>query len=151
MTIARSLFAFVFINTIYIGLPVMAWGFDDVPGFFASPARTAYAITGFVLALIAAGFRLRSSGFGDQKDDPVKKIRRQTVVLQLVRVVAVIAEHRHRPARERAVARHQHHVAGDQRGRHRARRDAKRLEGDGRDRQRGEHAEHHGALAQPKT
>jgi protein-S-isoprenylcysteine O-methyltransferase Ste14 len=89
MNLFKGIAAFLFINAAYIGVPVVGWGFDDVQGFFANPARAAYAAMGCALALFAGIFVAIRGPRGDQKGDPEKLVRRQSVVLQLVRVVSL--------------------------------------------------------------
>lgn len=89
MNVLRAVVTFIFINIVYTGLPLVSWGLDDVSGFFASPAREGYAMTGFALAVIAGVMVARRTASGDQRGNPAKRVRRQTVVLQLVRIVSI--------------------------------------------------------------
>jgi hypothetical protein len=39
MKIARSIVSFVYTLAIYVGLPLIGWGMDDLPGFYSCPQR----------------------------------------------------------------------------------------------------------------
>jgi protein-S-isoprenylcysteine O-methyltransferase Ste14 len=52
MRLLRAFGSTVFTLVIYLGLPLLGWGLDDLPAFFALPPRFGYAL----IVLIMAGF-----------------------------------------------------------------------------------------------
>ena len=85
MKITRSIVSFLYTLVIYMGLPLLGWGFDNLPGFFAYTQLTGYAIsiTGFGLL---AGYAIqRPGGLGNPgKGQKNKFVPRQRVVRILV-------------------------------------------------------------------
>lgn len=65
MKIARSLLSFVYTLVIYIGLPLLGWGLDDLPGFLAFPQLTGYSASIIVFGLLAGYLIQRPGGMGN--------------------------------------------------------------------------------------
>jgi len=85
MKIARSIASFLYTQVIYIGLPLLGWGFDDLPGFFAFPQLTGYAISIAGFGLLAGFAIQRPGGLGNRgKGQENKFVPRQRVVRILV-------------------------------------------------------------------
>ncbi len=62
---ALSLIALTII--LYVGLFLLGWGLGDIPGFFTNPARAAYVLFMFLMALAAPFIaRLVPEGIGDK-------------------------------------------------------------------------------------
>jgi protein-S-isoprenylcysteine O-methyltransferase Ste14 len=82
MKIARSIASFLYTLAIYVGLPLLGWGFDDLPGFFALPQRTGYAISIAAFGLLAGYLIQRPGGMGNTlgKGQEGKFVPRQRVV-----------------------------------------------------------------------
>ncbi len=74
---------------IYLGLPLLGWGLDALPAFFANPARLVFAAQVAVTAVLA-GYQAvaipQVGGFAST-GDANKRVRRQTIA----RVVLVLA------------------------------------------------------------
>lgn len=89
MKILRAIGFFCTTLVIYLAIPLLGWGLDDLAGFFASLPRLAY--TGLVLALgAAAGYQAYSTPEGIRGGGaglPGKRQSRQAVV----RVIIVAA------------------------------------------------------------
>lgn len=58
MKIVRSLLTFLYTLAIYVGLPLLGWGFDDLPGFFSFPPLIGYSASIAAFGLLA-GFMLQ--------------------------------------------------------------------------------------------
>jgi len=84
----RILGFFAYTMVIYVGLPLLGWGLDDIPGFFSLPVRVAYAVF-FVVAALAAGYQsiIVPGGVGGSKGEEGKLVRRQS----LLRVLLVLS------------------------------------------------------------
>jgi protein-S-isoprenylcysteine O-methyltransferase Ste14 len=84
----RILSFFAYTLVIYVGLPLLGWGLDDIPGFFALPVRVAYAVF-FAVAGLAAGYQstIVPGGVGGSKGAEGKLVRRQS----LLRVLLVLS------------------------------------------------------------
>ena len=81
MKIARSILSFLYTQAIYMGLPLLGWGFDDLPGFFAFPQLICYAISIVGFGLLAGYAIQRPGGLGDRgKGKEDKFVPRQRVV-----------------------------------------------------------------------
>ena len=78
-----------FITTLvmYLGLPLLGWGIDDLEGFFSLDQRLGYAVSIGVLGL-AVGYQALDdpAGIRGSKGQVDKLVRRQSVV----RVVAIL-------------------------------------------------------------
>lgn len=65
MKIFRCAITFFYTLAIYLGLPLLGWGFDDLPGFFAFPQLVGYAISIAAFGLLAAYMIQRPGGMGN--------------------------------------------------------------------------------------
>jgi protein-S-isoprenylcysteine O-methyltransferase Ste14 len=65
----------------FLGLPLLGWGFDDLYGFFSLPQRLGYAIVVFMLGL-AAGYQAFDDpeGIRSCRGEKEKLVKRQSVV-----------------------------------------------------------------------
>jgi protein-S-isoprenylcysteine O-methyltransferase Ste14 len=81
MKYLRSIGSFLYTLFLYVGLPVLGWGIDDVSGFFARPQFLGYVATIAGFGVIAAYqmFHLPESLTGG-KGQPEKFVPRQRIV-----------------------------------------------------------------------
>jgi protein-S-isoprenylcysteine O-methyltransferase Ste14 len=87
MKYLRSIFFSIATAFIYLGLPLLGWGLDDLRGFFSLPPRTGYALTaGFFAVLVGVQALSGTEGIRGGKGEESKLNRRESVV----RVVLVI-------------------------------------------------------------
>jgi len=86
MKIVRSIMSFLYTLAIYVGLPILGWGLDDLPGFFAFPQLVGYAITIAAFGLLAGYLIQRPGSMGNPlgKGQETKFIPRQRIVRILV-------------------------------------------------------------------
>lgn len=86
MKILRSISSFFLTLVIYIGLPVIGWGLDDLPGFFAFPQLTGYSISIIAFGLLAGYLIQRPGGMGNTlgKGQTGKFVPRQRAVRILI-------------------------------------------------------------------
>jgi len=85
MKITRSIVSFLYTQAIYMGLPLLGWGFDNLPGFFAYPQLMGYAISIAGFGLLAGYAIQRPGGLGNPgKGQENKFVPRQRVVHILV-------------------------------------------------------------------
>jgi protein-S-isoprenylcysteine O-methyltransferase Ste14 len=84
--ILRSISSFFLTLVIYIGLPVIGWGLDDLPGFFAFPQLTGYSISIIAFGLLAGYLIQRPGGMGNTlgKGQTGKFVPRQRAVRILI-------------------------------------------------------------------
>ncbi len=87
----RSAVTFLMGCSIYLGLPVVAWGILDILGFLEHPARLSYVVLVLILNAFAA-IRIPEIG----KDRPaeqttLRKQHRAVVLLQILSVAIVLA------------------------------------------------------------
>jgi protein-S-isoprenylcysteine O-methyltransferase Ste14 len=71
---------------IFVGLPLLAWGVDDVPGFLAEPARLGYATVAVLLNTLVG---MRMPEVGKKRDIPRKIVHRQRVAVALMQVFSL--------------------------------------------------------------
>lgn len=71
---------------IYIGLPVVGWGLDNLPGFFSFPQLTGYATSIAAFGILAGYLIQRPGGLGNAtgKGQANKFVPRQRIVRFLV-------------------------------------------------------------------
>ena len=87
LTPARRLAFFFVMTAAHVGVPLLAWGFDDVGGFFANPARASFiAVTVALLAFMAV---LMSPGMMS-KGAEGKYVREWTLAFYRVFLLGVI-------------------------------------------------------------
>jgi protein-S-isoprenylcysteine O-methyltransferase Ste14 len=67
---------------IYVGLPLLGWGLDDLPGFFAYPQLIGYSMSIVVFGLLAGYLIQRPGGLGNTtgKGQEDKFVPRQRIV-----------------------------------------------------------------------
>lgn len=89
MKIVRSALSFLYTLAIYLGLPLLSWGFDDLPGFFSMPQLIGYSIGITAFGLIAAYQIQRPGGMGNTlgKGQEHKFVPRQRIVRIFVTVM----------------------------------------------------------------
>lgn len=82
MKIFRCAITFFYTLAIYLGLPLLGWGFDDLPGFFAFPQLVGYAISIAAFGLLAAYMIQRPGGMGNTlgKGQDNRFVPRQRIV-----------------------------------------------------------------------
>ncbi len=82
MKIIRFIVTYFYTLAIYIGLPLLGWGLDDLPGFFAYPQLLGYAISIAAFGLLAAYLIQRPGGMGNTlgKGQEGKFVPRQRIV-----------------------------------------------------------------------
>lgn len=85
MKTARSVASFFYTLVIYVGLPLLGWGVDDLPGFFSIPQLTAYTISIAAFGMLAGYAVQRPGGLGNLgKGLEDKFISRQRIVRIIV-------------------------------------------------------------------
>jgi len=82
MKIIRSLATFLYTQLIYLGLPLLGWGLDDLGSFFAFPPFTGYAISIAAFGVLAGYLIQRPGGMGNVtgKGQANKFVPRQRIV-----------------------------------------------------------------------
>lgn len=93
MKISRSFLSFFYTLAIYLGLPLLGWGLDDLAGFFAYPQLVGYAISIAACGLVAGFMIQRPGGMGNTmgKGQESKFVPRQRVVRLLVTAMLFVA------------------------------------------------------------
>lgn len=86
MKIGRSILSFLFTLAIYLVLPLIGWGLDDLPGFFSFPQFVGYSISIAAFGLLAGYLIQRPGGMGNAtgKGQEDKFNPRQRIVRFLV-------------------------------------------------------------------
>jgi protein-S-isoprenylcysteine O-methyltransferase Ste14 len=85
MKIIRGIGSFLYTLAIYVGLPLLGWGLDDLPGFFSFPQLIGYSISIAAFGLLAGYLVQRPEGLGDRgKGQESKFVPRQRIVRILV-------------------------------------------------------------------
>lgn len=82
MKIFRSIATFLYTQLIYLGLPLLGWGIDDLHGFFAIPPFIGYAASIIAFGLLAGAMIQRPEGMGNMlgKGQENKFVPRQRMV-----------------------------------------------------------------------
>ena len=62
MKIVRGIASFFYTMLIYLGLPLLGWGLNDLPSFFSVPQFIGYSISIVLLGLLAAYTMIRRPG-----------------------------------------------------------------------------------------
>ncbi len=88
MKYLRAVAFFLSTLVLYLGLPLIGWGLDDVPGYLSSTARLGYAVLVGTFG-VAVGWQAigGTEGIRGGKGEPGKLVRRQSIV----RVVMILA------------------------------------------------------------
>lgn len=77
-------------NLVFVGLPLLGWGLDDVNGFFRDPSQTIYVVAMLILTLLVVLFiPLGGVGRGEGKKT-IKRQRLTVVFLQIVPCILLI-------------------------------------------------------------
>jgi protein-S-isoprenylcysteine O-methyltransferase Ste14 len=74
---------------LFLGLPLLGWGVDDARGFYAHPARTAYAVLVVLHALLLVVVAVKIPQAGRSRGQQAKLVRRQRLTLGLIRVLTL--------------------------------------------------------------
>lgn len=82
MKIIRSIATYLYTQVIYLGLPLLGWGLDDLPGFFSFPPFIGYTISIAAFGLLAGYMIQRPGGMGNTlgKGQENKFVPRQRIV-----------------------------------------------------------------------
>lgn len=82
MKIFRCIITYLYTLAIYLGLPLLGWGFDDLPGFFTFSQLLGYAISIAAFGLLTAYMIQRPGGMGNTlgKGQESKFVPRQRIV-----------------------------------------------------------------------
>lgn len=85
MNYMRAFASFLITLIVYLGLPLLGWGINDLPGFFFLYPRLGYAVLLVVIAL-AVGYQAIDApeGFRGSRGDKSKRLHRQSVVSVLL-------------------------------------------------------------------
>src|SRR5512140_1943067 len=83
----RSLITFLLGCLIFIVVPLVAWGPDDVQGFTGNPARVGYLAVVLLLNAIAA---IRVPEVGKGRSLEKSKVRRQHIAVILLQVLSIL-------------------------------------------------------------
>jgi len=85
MRVAQCIVSFAFTLVIYLGLPLIGWGLDDVSGFFSNPQMLGYAMSIAAFGMVAA-YQMATSpeSFHRGKGQADKFISRQRIIRILV-------------------------------------------------------------------
>jgi protein-S-isoprenylcysteine O-methyltransferase Ste14 len=75
---------------IFIGLPLLAWGITDIPGFFQSPARLGYVVLVLLVHLVEV-IAIPDAGSGRTGQRTVKRQRFAVLCLQMISLAMVVA------------------------------------------------------------
>ncbi len=78
---------FIFTLVVYVGLPMLGWGLNDVRGFLSEPARLGMILFGCVSAFLAAW---QGMVIPERQDQKAKRINRQTVYLVVVQLLGLL-------------------------------------------------------------
>lgn len=85
MKIVPGIGSFLLTLAIYLGLPLLGWGLDDLPGFFSYPQLVGYAVSIALFGVVAAYHRVTSpESFHRGKGQTDKFVSRQRIVRILV-------------------------------------------------------------------
>jgi protein-S-isoprenylcysteine O-methyltransferase Ste14 len=82
----RSLATWLIGSALFVGLPLVAWGFADLDGFLADPARATYLVLVTVLNAVIA---IRHPEVGEVRSQGTQTVRRQRLVVLLLQVSSV--------------------------------------------------------------
>jgi protein-S-isoprenylcysteine O-methyltransferase Ste14 len=85
MKYLRAIASLIVTLLIYLGLPLLGWGINDLPGFFSSYPRLGYAVLMMFLAL-AVGCQAINvpEGFRGCRGDKSKRLHRQSFVAAVI-------------------------------------------------------------------
>lgn len=88
----RAISYFAVTLMIYLGIPLLGWGLDDLPGFFAAKPRSGYAVA-ILLFGIAIGIQAAIAPIGIRGSDGIRKklLSRQRIIRIVVTVLLYLA------------------------------------------------------------
>jgi protein-S-isoprenylcysteine O-methyltransferase Ste14 len=86
----RTAFKLLIGLTIFIGLPLLAWGITDVSGFFQNPARLGYVALVLLVHLVEV-IAIPDAGSGRTGQRTVKRQRFAILCLQMISLAMVVA------------------------------------------------------------
>lgn len=88
MKLIRSVLYFIATGLLYLGVTLLGWGLDDLPGYFSNDPRLAYSVVVGIFSL-AVGIQAFNSveGIRGTQGEPAKLVFRQ----RIVRVVLVLS------------------------------------------------------------
>ena len=81
MKFLRAIGSFITTLVVYLGLPLLGWGINDLPTFFSSYPRLGYAVLLIFLALAVGCQAINApEGFRGSRGDKSKRLHRQSIV-----------------------------------------------------------------------
>jgi protein-S-isoprenylcysteine O-methyltransferase Ste14 len=81
MKISRSILSMLYTMAIYVGLPLLGWGLDDLSGFFSFPQLVGYSFSIAAFGLLAGLLIQRPGGLGNRRKGVESKfVPRQRIV-----------------------------------------------------------------------
>jgi protein-S-isoprenylcysteine O-methyltransferase Ste14 len=89
-SILSYLLAFLASLLIFVGLPMLGWGFRDVPRFFEHPARSAYVIVIFLLQLLAVLYNPQVGRKQENRKSGVAQHKLDLVLIQIFSLAIVL-------------------------------------------------------------
>ena len=81
MKYLRAIASFIATLLVYLGLPLLGWGINDLPSFFSSYPRLGYAVLLMFLALAVGCQAINApEGFRGSRGDKSKRLNRQSII-----------------------------------------------------------------------
>jgi protein-S-isoprenylcysteine O-methyltransferase Ste14 len=81
MKYLQAIGSFIITLLVYLGLPLLGWGINDLPSFFSSYPRFGYAVLLIFLALAVGCQAINApEGFRGSRGDKKKRLHRQSIV-----------------------------------------------------------------------
>jgi protein-S-isoprenylcysteine O-methyltransferase Ste14 len=71
---------------IFIGIPLVAWGINDISGFFGNPARVAYVVLTVIMQVVIV---VRIPDAGSNRNKGSKRVGRQHIALILLQIIGL--------------------------------------------------------------
>ena len=88
-TLRAYLLAFLASLLIFVGLPLLGWGFRDLPGFFDHPARALYVMAVLILQLFAVLYNPQVGRSHEHRRSDVPEHRLDLVLIQIFSLAIV--------------------------------------------------------------
>lgn len=82
---------FIIGATIFVGLPIIGWGGDDIRGFGSDPARCSYLLATVLLQIVTLTFMPAGGGSRGKGIKMVHRHRLSLVLLQMIGLILVLA------------------------------------------------------------
>ena len=81
MKYLRAVASIIATLLVYLGLPLLGWGINDLPSFFSSCPRLGYAML-LMFLVLAVGYQAINApeGFRGSRGDKSKRLHRQSIV-----------------------------------------------------------------------